>query len=121
MNVSRFAYPAVLTLLTLALLTQTAAAEPVSDNKVNMEEVVLVEDEAESETTINLEYETGLSLRLGTFLFGSEVLEDKLLESVGVEESEAEFVSLNSESAEIVYSGSADELSPGSDLVVSEQ
>lgn len=112
MNVSRVAYLAVLTLLFLVLVTQTAAAEPVSDNKVNMHDVVLVEDESEDVTKIILEYDTSFSVRIGTFLFGSEALEEQVLDSLGVDESEVEFVSLNSESAEILYFGEAESLSP---------
>lgn len=121
MNVSRVAYLAVLVIL-LALATQTAAAEPVSDSKVNMQEVVIVEDESEGETRILLEYETSFSVRIGTFLFGSEALEEQVLDSVGVEESEAEFVSLDSESAEILYLGEAESVSPEEgDIVEFEQ
>lgn len=114
MNVSRFAYPAVLTLLLLALLTQPAAAvsEPVSEDNINMQEIVLVEDETEDETRVLLEYETSFSVRIGTFLFGSEALEEQVLDSVGVDESEAEFVSLDAESAEILYSGDSEDISP---------
>jgi hypothetical protein len=114
MNVSRVAYPAVLILLSLALLIQPAAAvsEPVSDNNINMQEVVLVEDETDDETRVLLEYETSFSVRVGTFLFGSDALEEQVLNYVGVNDSEAEFVSLDAESAEIIYSGDAEDLSP---------
>ena len=101
-------------LLSLALLTQPAAAvsEPVSDNNINMQEVVLVEDETDDETRVLLEYETSFSVRVGTFLFGSDALEEQVLNYVGVNDSEAEFVSLDAESAEIIYSGDAEDLSP---------
>jgi len=102
-----------LILLSLALLTQPAAAvsEPVSDNNINMQEVVLVEDETDDETRVLLEYETSFSVRVGTFLFGSDALEEQVLNYVGVNDSEAEFVSLDAESAEIIYSGDAEDLS----------
>lgn len=113
MNVSRTAYLAVLAVLLLALVTTPAAAvsEPVSDN-INMREVVIVEDETEDVTKILLEYDTSFSVRIGTFLFGSEALEEQVLDSVGIDESEAEFVSLDAESAEILYSGDSEDLSP---------
>lgn len=99
--------------LFLALIIQPAAAvtEPVSDNKVNTQEVVVVEDETDSETRIHLEYETSFSVRIGTFLFGSDALEEQVLDSVGADDSEAEFVSLDAESAEIVYTGDSEDLS----------
>ena len=112
MNVSRTAYLTVATFLLLALVVQPVTAEPVSDSNMNMQEIVV--EESGDETKILLEYETSLSVRVGTFLFGSDELEEQVLDSLGVEDSEAEFVSLDSESAEIIYTGDADELSTGS-------
>jgi hypothetical protein len=109
MNVSRTAYLAVVTLVFLILVSQPVAAEPVSDSNMDVEEVVVVEDEGE--TRILLEYETTLSVRVGTFLFGSDALEEQVLDSVGIEESNSEFVSLGSESAEVLYLGDAEEIS----------
>jgi len=115
MNVRRGVYLTVLATLFLffALIIQPAAAvsEPVSDNKVNTQEVVVVEDETDSETRIHLEYETSFSVRIGTFLFGSDALEEQVLDTVGADDSEAEFVSLDAESAEILYAGDAEDLS----------
>ncbi|MDZ7688432.1 MAG: hypothetical protein U5J64_06890 [Halobacteriales archaeon] len=110
MNVSRVAYLAVLSILFLALLTQPALAEPVSEEHVNIQEIMVVEED--EKTTVSLEYETSFSVRVSTFLFGSDSLEERLIDVVGVDEDDTVFVRLNSESAELIYYGDAGDISP---------
>jgi len=110
MNVSRVAYLAVLSILFFALLTQPALAEPVSEEHINIEEIKIVE-EGET-TTVSLEYETSFSVRVSTFLFGSDSLEERILNVVGVDEESSEFAHLNSDSAELIYYGEAEDISP---------
>jgi hypothetical protein len=61
-----------------------------------------------NETTVTVRYETTVTAKINTYLFGSEELEERIVEAVGVEEEHVEFESLDTESAEILYDGEAD-------------
>jgi len=100
--------PIFVTLLVLASVTQPVAAEPVSDTNIEVEKVT-VEEEGET-STVTVEYETSLSVRLSTFLFGSGPLEERILETVGAEREEADFVSLGPESAELAYRAETEDI-----------
>ena len=111
MNVRRLLHIAVLAVLFLSFVAQPAVAEPVSDDHVDIKEITMVEEDGT--TTVTVEYDTSFSVRFSTFLFGSAPLEERLVDAVGAEdEDDIEFVSLDSRSAELVYDGEADELSP---------
>ncbi len=100
--------PVFLTLLVLALVAQPVAAEPVSDTNIEVEKVTV--DEEGGTSTVTVEYETSLSVRLSTFLFGSGPLEERVLDTIGAERQEADFVRLGPESAELVYKGETEEI-----------
>lgn len=91
------------------LLAPPVAAQPVSDAHLDIETVSVVEEQ--NTTTVLLYYETSTTVKLSTYLFGSEDLQDTLVEHVGAEPEKVEFESLDTDSAELVYDGEADTLS----------
>lgn len=97
-------------LLALTFVAQPAAAEPVSDANIDIEKITVNEGDEDERTTVTVEYDTSLSVRVSTFLFGSEPLEERVLNSIGADEDEAEFVRLGPESAELTYEGETEDI-----------
>jgi len=95
-------------LLVLASVAQPVAAEPVSDANIEVEKVTV--DEGDETSTVTVEYETSLSVRVSTFLFGSGPLEERILDTIDAEREEADFVRLGPESAELVYRGETEDI-----------
>lgn len=116
MTVSKLRTSALVVLVAaLTLLPPVAAADaPLSDTDdtgaaagpVEVETVSTVD--SGNETTVTVRYETTVTAKINTYLFGSEELEERIVEAVGVEEEHVEFESLDTESAEILYDGEAD-------------
>ena len=80
-----------------------------SDANIEIEQITVDESEGEP-TTVTVEYDTSLSVRVSTFLFGSGPLEERVLNSVGADNDDAEFVRLGPESAELVYEGETEDI-----------
>jgi len=76
---------------------------------VDVETVSTVENG--NETRVSVGYETTAAVKVNTYLFGSEELQDEVVDSVGVEEERVEFESLDTRSAEMVYDGDAEDVS----------
>lgn len=88
----------------VAFATTPVAADP--GGVVDIKTVSTVDDG--NVTRVSVGYETTVAVKVNTYLFGSEELQDELAESVGIEEERVEFESLDTSSAEMVYDGDSE-------------
>jgi hypothetical protein len=89
-----------------ALLAPPVSAQPTET--VEIETVSTVD--ADNRTEVSVRYDTAVTVKINTYLFGSEELQERIVESIGVDEERVEFRSLNTDSAEMVYDGESDDV-----------
>lgn len=95
---------AVAAIVCATLLASPASAD--AGEPVEIETVSTVD--ADNRTEVSVRYEAAVTVRINTYLFGSEELQDEIVDSIGVEKDRVEFESLDIESAEILYDGEPD-------------
>jgi hypothetical protein len=94
---------AVPVVVLLALLAHPVSAD---GGSVSVETVSVTD--TQNETTVTVRYDTPVTTKINTYLFGSEELQDDLVDSVGIDGEHVEFESLDTGSAEILYDGEAE-------------
>lgn len=106
-------YVALAALVCLTLLAQPVVADAGGES-VDVQDVSTEELDDGNGTEVVVRYETTVTVKVNTYLFGSEELEDEVVDAVGVGEEHVEFESLDTESAEMVYEGESDEINASS-------
>ena len=102
-------YVALAALVCLALVAQPVVADAGAES-VDVRDLSTEELGDGNGTEVTVRYKTTVTVKLNTYLFGSEELQDEIVDAVGVEEEHVEFESLDTESAEMVYEGGSDEI-----------
>ncbi|MFP4189157.1 MAG: hypothetical protein ACOCRA_00865 [Halobacteria archaeon] len=99
---------AVLVAVCLALLAQPVLADAGGES-IEIESVSTV-DSGDDSVTVTVSYETRVTTKINTYLFGSEELQKAIVEALGVEGEHVEFERLDADSAEMVYDGGAEDI-----------